>query len=104
AVEVALWHAWDQTPLTFRNAQFVTEAVTYGIYTPRADAVFKAGESLLVYAEPVGYGFRDNGDGTYSFGVDIDLAIRDTAGGEVVNQKDFASAVLSSRRKNREFI
>lgn len=104
AADAAVFAAWEQTPLSFRNVRFVTEATTFGIYTPRADSTFKPGETLLVYAEPVGYGFKDNGDGTYSFGVDIDLSVKDTSGAVVAEQPKFASASLVSRARNREFI
>lgn len=104
AADAAVLAVWEQTPLTFRNAQFVAEATTFGIYTPRADSTFKQGETLLVYAEPVGYGWKDNGDGTYAFGVDIDLAVKDSSGAVVAEQPGFASATLTSRARNREFI
>ena len=41
AADAAVFAVWEQTPLAFRNAQFVSEATTFGIYTPRPDAVFK---------------------------------------------------------------
>jgi hypothetical protein len=104
AADAAVFAAWEQTPLAFRNVQFVTEATTFGIYTPKADSNFKPGEQLLVYAEPVGYGFKENGDGTYSFGVTIDLSVKDASGAVVAEQANFAEASLSSRARNREFI
>lgn len=104
AADAAVFAAWEKTPLTFRNVQFVTEATTFGIYTPRPDAPFKQGEQLLVYAEPLGYGWKDNSDGTYAFGVDIDLAVKDATGAVVAEQPGFASAILTSRARNREFI
>lgn len=104
AAEAAVFAVWDKTPLAFRTALFVTDATSFGIYTPRPDSVFKQGEQLLVYAEPVGYGYKDNGDGTYGFGVNIDLAVKDKAGAVVAEQADFASAILASRARNREFI
>ncbi|MHB1103949.1 MAG: hypothetical protein ACYC0C_14485 [Devosia sp.] len=104
AADAAVFAAWEQTPLSFRNTQFVTEATTFGIYTPKADSTFKQGESLLVYAEPVGYGFKDNGDGTYAFGVNIDLSVKDASGAVVAEQANFAEAILASRARNREFI
>lgn len=104
AADAAVLAVWEKTPLAFRNVQFVTEATTFGIYTPRPEGPFKQGEQLLVYAEPVGYGFKDNGDGTYNFGVDIDLAVKDASGAVVAEQAKFANASLTSRSRNREFI
>ena len=46
---------WEQSPLLFREALFVKSAPTgYGIYDPRPNNVFKPGEKLFIYVEPVG--------------------------------------------------
>ncbi|HTJ56412.1 MAG TPA: hypothetical protein VL418_02450 [Devosiaceae bacterium] len=95
---------WAQTPLSFRKALFVTgDPGGFGIYSARPDVPFKKGEKLVVYAEPVGYGWKDNGDGTYSFGFDVDLSIKSPDGTETV-QKNFSHLVLSSHAKNHEFM
>jgi hypothetical protein len=101
--EAALVAAWNATPLAFRHALFVNEAKGFGIYVERPN-VFKPGEPLLAYAEPVGYAWKDNGDGTYSFGFDIDLFVKNSAGEVVGSQEKFQQLKLSSHSRNREFM
>lgn len=104
AAEAAVEAAWAQTPLAFRKTLFVTEATGFGIYSERADANFAAGEPILVYAEPVGYGYEENADGTHDIGFEVDLLVK-TADGQVVGGQDgFARLVLTSHGRNREFM
>jgi len=102
--EQAVVVAWNATPLTYRKALFVTEAQGFGVYQPRESSIFKNGEKLIVYAEPVGYAWKDNGDNTYSFGFNVDLLLK-TAKGEIVGgQENFQTLELTSRSQNREFL
>ncbi|MCL4676221.1 MAG: hypothetical protein KJZ59_09405 [Pararhodobacter sp.] len=104
AADQAALLAWQDMPLILRNASFVTgEAVGYGLHTPRADSVFAPDEPLLVYAEPLGYGWRGNDDGTHTFGLSIDFKLRDPAGTLIGEREGFQRAVITSRHRNREF-
>jgi len=104
AADQALGAAWDATPLAFRKVLYVSEVIGYGAYTERSGNSFRSGERIITYAEPVGYGYRSNADGTHVLGVRVDLAIK-TPGGEIVlEQKDFASLELTSHTRNREFM
>ena len=96
---------WTATPLVFRRAVFTAApAQGFGVFAERQNAVFKASEPLLVYAEPVGYAWKDKGDGTFSFGFDVDLVLK-TATGEIVGgQENFQKLELTSRARNREFM
>ena len=50
-------------PLGFRRVLFVTEAPGgFAIYDPRPNDVFKPGEPLIVYTEPVGITWQQDGD------------------------------------------
>ncbi|MDR3475657.1 MAG: hypothetical protein P4M09_28755 [Devosia sp.] len=103
--EKALDSAWAQGPLRFRQAFFVsTPPAGFGIYEARPDAPFKKGEKLIVYAEPVGYGWKDNGDGTYNLGFDVDLAVKGADGTELAKQPNFAHLSLTSHARNHEFM
>lgn len=103
--ESAVVDAWNATPIIFRRTVFVSEPPQgYGIFKERENAVFKPGEPLVVYAEPVGYAWKDNGDGTYSFGFNVDLVLKTAAGEVVAEQKDFQRLELTSRARNREFM
>lgn len=95
--------AWEATPLSFRKAIFVDEAVGFGIYKARG-AEFKPGEPVVVYAEPVGYGWQVNADSTYTFGFDADLVLKTPDGEVVATQENFAQVALTSAERNREFM
>ena len=103
--EAAVVEAWSAAPLAFRTAVFVDEAPQgFGLYNPRADAAFKPGEPIIVYAEPVGYGWTDNGNGTYGFGFTVDLAIKNAEGGILASQENYQRAEFVSRARNRELM
>jgi hypothetical protein len=102
--EAAVLNVWEQTPLSFRRAVFVTEANGFGVYKERENAQFKPGEPLLVYSEPVGYAWKDNGDGTFSFGFNVDLLLKTSSGEIVGGQENFQQLVLTSKARNREFM
>jgi len=96
---------WDKTPLGFTDAFFVSEPpLAYGMYKARPDTPFKPGEKLVVYAEPVAYGWKDKGDGTFDFGFDVDLAVKSAEGVVLIEQRGFSRLALNSRAKNREFM
>src|SRR5690606_31759599 len=76
AAEQQVAAAWEATPLTFRKALFATRIEAFGVYTAKDGNSFRPGEPIIVYAEPVGYGYRANDDGTYAFGFNFDLRVR----------------------------
>ena len=76
----------------------------FGIYLERAHNEFAPGEPVIVYAEPVGYGWHENDDGTYTFGFDIDLLLKRPDGAVVGGQENFQHLELTSRVRNREFM
>ncbi len=103
--EQAVVDAWVQTPITFRRALFVAgHPEGFGIFEQRADAVFAPGEPIVVYAEPAGYLWQDNGDGTYNFGFDIDLLVKSSDGEIIGGKEKFQQTVLTSHSRNREFM
>ena len=101
----AVYDAWGKTPLTARRAIFVTQRATgYGIFEERPTRVFKAGEPLLVYAEPIGYGFRRAEGGMYEFGFAIDFAIKTPTGTILGGKEDFGNVTQRSHLRNLEFM
>lgn len=102
--EEAVIAVWNATPLAYRRALFVDNAQGFGVYQARANAIFKSGEPLIVYAEPVGYAWKDNSDGTYSFGFNVDLLLKSSKGEIVGGQENFQTLELTSRSRNREFM
>ncbi len=79
------------SPLQFRTLALAEAVAGYGSYTPRADAVFKDGDTLRIYLEPVGLTFRPDGDGVRA-GVDVDVQIR-TPGGLILASAEGFSAL-----------
>src|SRR5258708_33020456 len=70
----AVLEAWEKTPLTVRRALFVADHPHgFGLYQERASNVFKPSEALVTYAEPVGYGAKDAGNGLLEFGFAVDF-------------------------------
>lgn len=102
--EAAYEAAWLELPITFRKVVLVNKASGFGLYEQRKDAVFKGNEPIVVYAEPIGYAWKDNGDGTFAFGFNIDLLVKTPEGKIVAGQENFQKFELTSRAKNKEFI
>lgn len=95
--------AWQASPLAFTKALFVeAPASAYGAYAPRAGSVFKPGEAIIVYAEPVGYDYTENG-GEYRIELSVDFEILTTTGQVLAAQNDFARVGTAARDKLREF-
>ncbi len=96
---------WDTTVgLTIGEAVLTADpAPLWGIYNPRENDRFKAGEPILIYAEPMGFGYGSAGDGLYSIGFYVDLkVVRDT--GELVGDLPGVTELnVTSRYMNREF-
>src|SRR5437762_5387408 len=64
--QAAVIEAWEKTPLTVRQAAFSKgEPRGYGLYDEHASSEFKKGERVIAYAEPVGYGWKENGKGLF---------------------------------------
>ena len=104
AADAAAYAAWEALPLTFRTVAFVTgDAGGYGLYDARDSTVFRQGEPIVLYVEPMGYGWRQEADGRFSFGFDIDIVLRNAAGDVVASQESFMRQGLTSRARNREF-
>lgn len=100
AARQALLAIWAELPLTVRNATLTeVPAPSYGNYTPRASSEYKAGEQIHVYVEVLGYGWKDNGDGTQSELLDADLNLLNSQGTTVASQPGFLKADIKSREK-----
>jgi hypothetical protein len=104
---LAAWDAaqeslWNALPFTVRNVQFVNSAEAIGIYDARKDNVFKQGEKLLFYMEPLGYKFGNDGLGNYAINLSFDVELLAESGETVFKQTDFSAIKLASRKKNRE--
>jgi hypothetical protein len=93
-----------QGPLALRRVQFIAEPPNgFGIYKPRADNVFKPGEPLIIYAEPVGMGWK-TADGVNHALVAADFEIRTPDGKILGGQKDFGRFEFTSHDQNQEIM
>jgi len=103
--EAAVMEAWEATPLTIRRAFFVSEHPQgFGEYIQRANNVFKSDEQLVAYAEPVGFGWKDIGNGEYRFGFKVDFEVKTAEGKVLGGQENFADLSQRSHTHNREFM
>jgi hypothetical protein len=100
AARTALLAIWAELPLTVRNVTLTDGAPAgYGNYTVHQGNSFAPGETIHIYAEMMGYGWRDNGDGTLSKLLDADLALVDANGTTVASKPDFVTTDTRSREK-----
>ena len=96
AMHDAAAELWLQTPFAFARSTFVTDDA------PRPDNTFPEGEVLLVYAEPVGFGWRKEGD-LYFIDQVVDAALLSTDGDVLWEQKEFSRIDFSSRRRFMDY-
>jgi hypothetical protein len=93
---------WQRAPLMFRRALWVaTEPSAWGVYDPRADNVFAAGENMIAYAEPIGFGWQQAGD-IWQLRMAADVVIKSKDGTELRRIDDFQELDVASRARNRE--
>jgi hypothetical protein len=92
----------EKGKFTFRKALFVQAPPQgFGIYTPRKDNVFKIGEKIYVYIEPVGLTWKKQ-DGFYRTFATIDYEVRTPEGKVVLGQRNAGKIDLRSREQNQE--
>lgn len=95
---------WQKSPLVCRRILWVADKATgFGEYNLRETDSFKSGESMLAYAEPIGFGWRKSGEIWHTDMV-ADFIIRDKSGKELFRQDDFGKFDIASRARNREFM
>lgn len=93
---------WKSAPLTFRKALFADEVKGYGEYVAHAGSTFAPGSELRIYAEPVGFGWTEQG-GSHRIAFKAEIEIRNDKG--VIFAKSPAPATLEkvSRSPSRDF-
>ncbi len=93
---------WASSPLAFRNVTVVNSAEGFGDFERRDGDTFKAGETLMVYVEPVGFTYVLE-NGRYSFALSADLSIESDAGQIITEGEDLFLIDDSSYVQIREF-
>jgi hypothetical protein len=92
---------WAASPLQLRVVTFADSVAGYGDYAARADAVFRNGDTLRLYFEPIGYGFAPDGEGVKA-GLTVDVEIRTPGGLILGSATDFARLEWKGRRPMHE--
>jgi hypothetical protein len=104
ALDAAATAVWDKTPLSFRRTLWVAEPPGgFGAYNPRETNVYDSGADMILYAEPIGFGWQKSGD-IWKTDIAVDLTIKEKDGKVLFSQKDFQKLVIASRVRNREFM
>lgn len=102
--EQAVVEAWQASPLIFRSALIVAnDPEGFGLYEPRPDSVFRPNDVVIIYAEPVGYGWSDAGDGRFGIKVAADLLLKARDGTIIGGKENALLADVTSHSRNREF-
>ncbi len=95
---------WDAAPLTVQRALFVAaDPGGFGIFDMREGSTFKRSEPLIIYAEPLGFGYGRDGE-LYVIDLGLDFIIKSADGKEVARQDNFGSLTMRSRVANKEFM
>ncbi len=105
---------WNNTAFTSQFDVFVAEGSHsgYGIYREHVPAnVFRPGETIVLYMEPVAFGYQpvtdeDNVNNTatlYRINMTADYIISDSAGTVLATIEDIPAGEIISHNKNTEF-
>lgn len=93
---------WRSGPLLFRKAIFVKKAPAgFGVYDPHPDGIFKPGEKLYIYVEPVGFTWKDQ-DGLKHAQLVADLVLKDSEGTVLGEQEGFGTFTFDIREQITE--
>lgn len=90
-------------PLEFRVLTLVAaEPQGFGVYVPRDGNVYRAGETIMVYGEPFGFGYGQEGE-VVKIDFDVRLSVVAPDGKEEIAPRT-GRLSLQSRHRNREFM
>lgn len=104
AAREALFAVWRAAPMAITKSVFVTaDAGGYGLYTARDNNVFAQGEPILIYLEPVGFAWKEEG-GLYSSLMVVDFEIMSPQGEVLAGQKNFGQFEFHSHAQNTEYM
>jgi hypothetical protein len=103
SLRALLMDFWGTSPLILQNVKFVkNDSNTFGIYEPKANDEYAAGEPMYLYMEPAGYAVKKNDLGKYEFGFNADMSLENEKGEILGGQKGFANMEFSSWNFNTE--
>lgn len=93
---------WKAMPLAVMNVRQVTSAGGFGIYSERPNHIYKPGDEIVLYMEPVGYGYGSDGLGNNQIALYVDLTLLSAAGEKLGTFEKLGRIQLASRSHNRE--
>lgn len=98
-----LLSVWEACPLTARKSLLVSKKTAgFGMYEPRPNNIYKPGEPVLLYVQPIGYTHKKTGK-FYEFGLTADFSLL-SAGGDVLGGiRGFGNWVMMGHERNTEF-
>jgi hypothetical protein len=102
AFNTAVHAFWQSSPLAFRKSMLVERAGGFGDYDLRAGSDFRSGDTLTVYAEPVGFGIARQ-SGQFEIGFETDFRIENATGQILAASDDLFSVKHRSWSQNRDF-
>jgi hypothetical protein len=90
-------------PFSIGRSTFVTEPPQgYGMYTPRPSAIYKPGEPLISYVEPVGLSWRPVEGGKVEAQFTVDFELLDGKGDTLAEKRAFGSFTYRGFARNQE--
>jgi len=98
---------WNQTEFNAAFSTFVEplSAAGYGVYQEH-DSVFRPGETIVLYVEPVGFGYKQipdgNGSSLYLMNMTADYVIASSNGTELQTIENVPVGSIVSHRANTE--
>jgi hypothetical protein len=98
---------WNQTEFnaTFNTFVEPLSAAGYGVYQEHG-SVFRPGETIVLYVEPVGFGYKQipdgNGSALYLMNMTADYVIASSNGTELQTIEDVPVGSIVSHRANTE--
>jgi len=99
----AIKEAWLRTPFQVENAVLVQEEATgYGSYVERPNNVYKSGDIVRLYLEPIGF-TQTQKDNQYVIGLAADFTIGRKDGTIITGKENFGKWELKSRHFTTQF-
>ncbi|HEX2446832.1 MAG TPA: hypothetical protein VHK26_01420 [Methyloceanibacter sp.] len=100
----AVSEALSKAPLGFRRILFVKEVPEgFAAYKPRDNTSFAPNEPLIIYTEPIGVAWKQDGD-QFSSKLVVDFEIRTPDGKVLAGQKSFGEFALEAREPPLDYM
>jgi hypothetical protein len=106
ALDEAVTSLWNKSPMSFRKFLWVDrDPHGFGAYTPRPTNVYKAGDRMIAYGEPVGYAWNRTEHGWQcNLHWTVTFKTKDNKKLKVYSPNDFFQHVQESRTRIREIM